>query len=134
MIHCTDELGCQQCDEGSTREFDNICGVWYCNQHLGTDYSDLRDESIRQCPRECLFDPCSCAEINNCNICHYGNGCDQCERRFFKKDYNYHCAQCQATFGNGCLHCTDFKGCKHFATGFNRVYDNDCGLYKCDPI
>ena len=86
------------------------------------------------CPSECSSDPCSCDEVQNCRdgLCD-ANGCDLCEDGYFKKDYNYHCAQCQQVFGDDCMHCTDFLGCQQCQTG-TRTYDSDCGLYYCkDP-
>lgn len=31
-MHCTDFGGCQQCQQGYTREFNDECGFWYCKE------------------------------------------------------------------------------------------------------
>lgn len=78
---------------------------------------------------QCNDDPCDCDEVENCRICH-PNGCDECESGYFKKDYDYHCVQCQEVFGTDCMHCADFHGCQQCATGV-RTFDYDCGLWYC---
>ena len=61
---------------------------------------------------------------------YHANGCNQCITNYFKKDYNYQCADCQETFGDDCMHCTDFLGCQQCHSG-TRTYDDDCGLFYC---
>ena len=86
---------------------------------------------ILNCPDECVNDPCECINVEHCRsgTCH-SNGCDQCEDGYFKKDYNYQCAQCQQVFGDDCMFCTDFLGCQQCSTG-GRTYDSECGLWYC---
>ena len=86
------------------------------------------------CPTACTSDPCSCDEISNCINCH-ASGCAQCETGYFKKDYNYPCVECHATFGDDCLFCQDFHGCGQCDESTStRKYDSRCDLYYCEKM
>ena len=108
-----------------------ILGLIGSRQLVQSTYID--PEYYYTCPTSCDSDPCSCDDVGPCvnGTCHAANGCDQCEDGYFKKDYDYPCVDCQATFGDECLHCTDFLGCQQCDDGYSRYYDDDCGLYYC---
>ena len=116
-LHCTDFLGCQQCVNGSSRYYDDDCGLYYCITDGSTYNGSVFDGD---CPLECSSDPCTCAEGQNCleGTCHV-NGCDQCIDGYFKKNYSYHCVDCQEYAGDNCDHCTDFLVCFLFLSLFS---------------
>ena len=89
------------------------------------------DANNPQCVTACANDPCDCSEATNCNICHIGQGCSQCEPFYFQKDLGSQCEDCQTIFGSNCLHCGNQQGCQQCAQDFFRVYDTNCGLYYC---
>ena len=81
----------------------------------------------------CNYSPqvCDCNEVNNCQVCNQGSGCSQCESRYFKRNYDQQCLQCQEIFGDACMHCTDFLGCQQCKDGYTRTYDTECNLWFC---
>ena len=60
---------------------------------------------------------------NRCQ-CH-ANGCDQCERGYFKIDYNFPCQSCDSFVG--CKFCGDFTGCVQCEDDYQRTLSTDCG-------
>ena len=93
---------------------------------------------VFSCPNQCSGDVCNCDdgyENKNCNICHNGQGCSQCEYGYIKIGTNYPCVECQSVFGDGCLHCSDHNGCNQCMDGYEMVKDNYCGngVNYCKP-
>ena len=80
---------------------------------------------------QCDSNPCDCSTDSNCDICH-SNGCSQCASGYFKKQWDYECTSCSDTFGEGCMFCQDFNGCGQCQQGYDRYYNNDCGLWDCE--
>ena len=119
------------------------CDVTFAEQSL--TFATVAEEIIEylqeinrdgpfDCPSQCDNSPCDCTEVENCEICHNNVGCSQCKRGFFKKHYDYQCANCTETFGSECMHCADFHGCQQCRQGYNRIKDENCGLYYCQEI
>ena len=113
-----------------------------------------------QCPElnyrnACIGDSC----YENCLYCEVGvpdelqppacqcyqaghiNGCDACDRGYFKISYDFTCQSCDQFIG--CLHCGDFHGCQQCANGYTRTRSNTSGansaaqtpngIYHCVP-
>lgn len=80
----------------------------------------------------CSTSPCDCDEVQNCiqSTCH-SQGCDQCQNGYFKQSFSHHCIHCQDTFGNECMHCSDYIGCQQCINGYQRVLNQECGLWEC---
>jgi hypothetical protein len=136
---CQDFNGCGQCKDGYNREYNLGCGLWECKSSSSSsieceDESSLSFIDRDNCPVECDNEPCNCSDLCFCDDgqCHE-NGCDQCKSGYFKKDYHYHCIKCDTMFGEGCNFCQDFNGCGEcdHENGYTRVFDQTCGLYKC---
>ena len=91
-----------------------------------------------ECPDKCNGDVCSCDdgyENKNCNICHNGQGCSQCEYGYIKDSNNYPCVNCQLVFRDGCIHCSDYNENNQCIDGYDFVKDNYCdnGVNYCKP-
>ena len=103
--------------------------------HQDADLDHLPHDNIQdsqcRCPFECENSPCSCGELDNCQVCHEESGCAQCKDGYFKKDYNYPCVNCQTVFGDSCMFCQDLNGCGQCKQGFIRTFDDSCQMWFC---
>ena len=127
-MHCSNFIGCQQCDGDSKRKRDDYCdGLYYCQPYFGTEY-----DGIDECTNKCLGSPCECWEVNNCQVCHDYPGCEQCDNGYFLKDRDHQCESCQEVFGNECLFCADYIGCQQCTAGYSLQFDEDCQLWHCE--
>ena len=139
-VSSNEQFKCLVENDGNKEDDNYIC-------HDSDDLSDLDGSDVidklcnkrvvpcsinLECPTPCTNDPYDCIyeEVQDCIMnTYHPNGCDQCMNGYFKKDYNYPCVSCKDTFGDDCIHCTDFLGCQQCSVG---TYDPDCDDGECD--
>ena len=156
-LHCTDFLGCQQCDVGYTRVEDPDCGedsivatggkVHYCVPDGETDCSSVGSEGGEEtggegtggeypyydggCPD--LVAISHCDEDPNCATCHSWGGCGLCAPGYFLAGHNFACVNCDTAYGYTCDSCNDWNGCgscNSGASSWNSACGNS-GLFVC---
>ena len=83
------------------------------------------------CPPRCTTSVCTSEENPNCLGEPEEWGCETCIGDLWYNDWGSPCVTCQEVYGDTCESCINWSGCQTCAEGFDRIWNQACGLYYC---
>ena len=131
-MFCEDGIGCKQCVNGYSLEYDSMENINYC-QAVPTQspvtpaptVSNNCDDGIQ----ECNSYKCTGAGENPYCSDQQSWGCASCNSGYFMKSKDYPCVLCSTL--DGCISCRDYSGCVTCDSSHTFYWDSECGIGRC---